>query len=176
MERTTQKQDDQLLQYLDGTLAEKDKIELEMLLANNANFEMRLAELRSIHTALSRNARLEQPSKLFTDKVMHNLDRLPVEITTSPRNGLLLLLGILVATGAMIFLLASGVFDNLNETISLDKLVLKNNLITNPLPSIPINGKWMVNGILLLTLGLAFVLLDRTILKPYFDRRSRMQF
>jgi hypothetical protein len=176
MERTTQKQDDQLLHYLDGTLATKDKTELETLMVKNTNLEMRLTELRSIHFLLGSKARLEQPSKLFTDKVMLHLDRLPLESTMSPRNGLLLLFGILVATGALVFLLASGVFDNLNETISLEKLPLKNDFITNPLTTIPFNGKWLVNSILLLTLGLAFVLLDRTILKPYFDKRSRMQF
>ena len=176
MERITQKQDDQLLQYLDGTLATKDKTELETQLAKNANLELRLAELRNIHSMLGSKARLEQPSKLFTDKVMLHLDRLPRESTISPRNGLLLLFGILVAAGAMVFLLTSGVFDNLNDTISFEKLPLKNDFIKNSLPNIPFNGKWMVNSILLLTMGLAFVLLDRTILKPYFDKRSRMQF
>ncbi len=176
MERTTQKQDDQLLQYLDGTLTGKEKAELENLLANNANLEIRLVELRNVHVVLSTKAKLEQPSKLFTDKVMHNLDRQPVRSALSPRNGLLLLCGIIVAAGAMALLLSVGVFDNLNDTISLDKLPIKNDYIKNPLPSIPFNGKWMVNGILILTLGLAFVLLDRTILKPYFERRSRIQF
>ena len=176
MERTTQKQDDQLLHYLDGTLTAKDKSELENLLIKNPFLEMRLEELRKVHSVLSNKARLEQPSKLFTDKVMHNLDRLPVRSTLSSKNGLLLLLGILVAAGVTAFFLSLGMFDNLNDTISLEKLPLKNEFIKNPLPTIPFNGKWMVNGILILTLGLAFVLLDRTILKPYFERRSRMQF
>ena len=176
MERTTQKQDDQLLQYLDGTLTGKDKTELENLLLKNAYLEIRLEELRKVHEVLWGKAKLENPSKLFTDKVMHNLDRMPVRSTLSPKNGLLLLCGIIVAAGAMALLLSVGVFDNLNDSISLDKLPLKNDFIKNPLTSIPFNGKWMVNGILILTLGLAFVLLDRTILKPYFEKRSRMEF
>ncbi len=176
MERITQKQDDQLLHYLDGTLTVKDKAELENILANNSYLEIRLEELRQVHSVLAGKARLEQPSKLFSEQVMSNLDRLPVRSTLSPKNGLFLLCGILVAVGAMVLLLSSGAFDNMNDTISLDKLPLENTFIKNPVTTIPFNGKWMVNGILILTMGLAFVLLDRTILKPYFERRSRMQF
>ena len=176
MERITQKQDDQLLHYLDGILTGKEKSELETLLAKNPHLEIRLEELRKIHSLLGSKTRLEHPSKLFTDKVMHNLDRLPVRSTLSPRNGLFLLCGVLVAVGVMTLLLSLGVFDNMSDTISLEKLPLENKFIKNPLPAIPLNGKWMINGILVLTMGLAFVLLDRTVLKPYFDKRSRMQF
>ncbi len=176
MERITQKQDDQLLHYLDGTLTVKDKAELENLLANNSYLEIRLEELRQVHSVLAGKARLEQPSKLFSERVMNNLDRMPVRSTLSPKNGLFLLFGILVAVGVMTLSLSSGVFDNMNDTISLDKLPLENKFIKNPFPTIPFNGKWMINGILILTMGLAFVLLDRTILKPYFERRSQMQF
>ena len=176
MKRITQKQDDQLLHYLDGMLTIKDKAELENLLANNSYLEIRLEELRQVHTVLAGKARLEQPSKLFSERVMSNLDRMPDRSTLSPKNGLFLLCGILVAVGVMALFLSSGVFDNMNDTISLDKLPLENKFIKNPFPTIPFNGKWMVNGILILTMGLAFVLLDRTILKPYFEKRSRMQF
>ena len=113
MERTTQKQDDQLLQYLDGTFTGKDKAELENLLLNNTHLKIRLEELRKVHTVLSNKARLEQPSKLFTDKVMHNLDRLPVRSTLSSKNGLLLLLGILVAAGVTAFGSPAAVLPNM---------------------------------------------------------------
>jgi hypothetical protein len=176
MERITQKQDDQLLHYLDGTLTVNDKAELESLLAKNLHLQIRLEELRHVHAVLTSKASLEQPTKLFTERVMSNLDRMPVQSTLSPKNGLFLLCGILVAVGVMALFLSSGVFDNMNDTISLDKLPVENKFIKNPFPTIPFNGKWMVNGILILTMGLAFVLLDRTILKPYFERRSRMQF
>lgn len=176
MERTTQKQDDQLLQYLDGILPKKEKNELEELLKANTHLEIRLEELRKVHTILASKARLEQPSKLFTEKVMSNLEHLPIRSTLSPKNGLLLLCGILVAVGVLALLLSLGVFDNMNSLISLDKLPIKNEFIRNPLPTIPFNGKWLINGILILTLGLAFVLLDRTVLKPFFEKRSRMQF
>ncbi|MBK5279655.1 MAG: hypothetical protein JJE09_12410 [Bacteroidia bacterium] len=176
MERIKQKLDEQLLQYLDGILTQNERIELEELLARNTHLTNRLAELRSIHNALSTTSRLEQPSKVFTDKVMTNLDQLPARSALSPKNGLLLLFGILVAVGVMALLLSLGVFDNMNDTLSFDNFPIENKFIKNPLPTIQFNGKWMVNGILILTMGLAFVLLDRTILKPYFERRSRIQF
>jgi hypothetical protein len=176
MERITQKQDDQLLHYLDGILTGKEKSEFETLLSKNTPLKIRLEELRKVHSLLGGKGKLEQPSKLFTDNVMHNLDRIPVRSTASPKNGLLLLLGILVALGVMALLLSLGVFDNMSDTISLEKLPLENKFIKNPMPAIPFNGKWVINGILILTMGLSFILLDRTVLKPYFDKRSRMQF
>ncbi len=176
MERTTQKQDDQLLHYLDGKLTETEKSELEILLKKNNQLDTRLEELRLVHNVLNSKGRLEQPSKVFTERVMANLDHLPVTITMSPKKGLLLLCGILVAMSVLAILLSLGVFDNMSDTISLEKLPLKKEFIKNPLPAIPFNLKWVINGVLILTIGLAFVLLDRTILKPFFERRSKMQF
>jgi hypothetical protein len=49
-------------------------------------------------------------------------------------------------------------------------------VIKNPLPTVAVNGKWIINGIVVLALGLSFVLLDRTILRPLFNKRSRLQF
>lgn len=176
MERITQNQDDHLLHYLDGALNEKEKREVETLLLNNGNLKNRLEELRHIHSHLNTKTRLEQPSKLFTELVMNNLDRVPARSGLSPRNGLFLFFGVIVAVGIMSLLLSLGVFDDMKNTISLDKLPIENKYIKNPLPSVSFNGKWMINGILVFAMGLAFVLLDRTILKPYFEKRSRMQF
>ncbi len=176
MKRITQKQDDLLLQYLDGTLTGPNKNELDILLIQDSSLKSRLEELRVVHSLLASKARLEQPSKIFIDRVMDNLDQLPARSAMSPKNGLLLLCGVLVAVGIMTLLLSVGVFDNMNSPIALDKLPVKNDFIKNPLPTIPFNAKWLINGILIAAMGLAFVLLDRTILKPYFDRRSRMQF
>ncbi len=176
MERISQKQDDLLLQFLDGTLPAHDKGELENLLGKNLDLQIRLEELRLVHSVLAGKARLEQPFKLFTERVMSNLDQIPQRTTLSPKNGLLLLCGIFVAVGVMTLFLSSDIFDNLNNTISLNSLTRDTKFIKNPLPTISINGKWLLNGILILTMGIAFALLDRTILKPYFERRSRMQF
>ncbi len=175
MERISQKLDDQLLHYLDGILAGTDKSDLEELLRKDNQLRIRLEELRKVNQMLAGKARLEHPSKVFTERVMSNLDHLPERSTMSPKNGLLLLCGIMVAIGALTLLLTLGVFDNMNSAISLEKMVVKNDLIKNPLPSIPFNAKWLINGILISTLGLAFVLLDRTVLRPLFEKRSRMQ-
>jgi hypothetical protein len=39
-------------------------------------------------------------------------------------------------------------------------------------PAIPINGKLVVNIIILLNLGLAWLVLDRAVLRPLFRRRA----
>src|SRR6478609_5467354 len=114
MEKITQQQDDRLLDYLDGKLSGAEAAMLKNQLEQSAALNQRLEELRAVHTLLS-NSTLVEPSKNFTQFVMNNLDKVPVRTSTlSPRNGLILLCGILVATGITILLLATGSFDVLS--------------------------------------------------------------
>jgi hypothetical protein len=62
------------------------------------------------------------------------------------------------------------VFDNATTTIDLGEINLPSQY-ERALPSIPIDGKMMVNVIILLNLGLAWLVLDRVVLKPFFRRR-----
>ena len=70
-------------------------------------------------------------------------------------------------------LLSAGVFDSTN-TLELMDIVIQNKYIdiNKSLPSIPFNEKMVVNIIILLNLALAFVVLDRTVLKPWFEKRK----
>jgi hypothetical protein len=175
MERQGKDQSEELLNYLDGTLSDDRAKQLKTNLEHNAELRTRLEELRTVHIALGKN-KLEHPSSNFTHRVMSNLHRLPVTSTLSPKNGLLLLCGVLVAVGMLAFLLSGGVFDNMNETVDLTKIPVSKDVIKNPLPTININGKWIINGLMVVALALAFVLLDRTILRPLFNKRSKLQF
>ncbi|MFZ5971970.1 MAG: anti-sigma factor family protein [Bacteroidota bacterium] len=174
MERT-QKWDEELLNYLDGRLTDDQARQLKQRLEQTPALQLRLDELRQMHEALSHAQQLLHPSSNFTHRVMSNLHRVPVNSGLSPRNGLLLLCGVLVAAGMLAFLLSAGVFDNINPTIELSNLPVSQEVIKNPLPNISFSGKWIINGIVLLTLGLSFILLDRTVLRPYFNRRSHWQ-
>lgn len=77
MERFTEEQETRLLQYLDGQLSDQESGEIEQQLAQNHVLKTRFEDLRQVHVALREKARLENPSRKFTDLVMDNLDRLP---------------------------------------------------------------------------------------------------
>ena len=133
----------------------------------------RLDELRIIHLAL-RQTKVDQPSRNFTQLVMGKLDGY-VERSTFPiRNGIILLTGVLVAVGIVALLVSSGVFDQTQTIVDLNKINLPKEYIQEPLPTIPFNGKLLINIIIALNLGLAWIVLDRAILKPYFQRRMQM--
>jgi hypothetical protein len=48
-----------------------------------------------------------------------------------------------------------------------------NRYIRQSLPGIPVDGKWIVNIIIFLNIAVAFIVLDRTILHPLFQRRMQ---
>lgn len=172
MEKTIQPLDDTLLNYLDGSLKPEEKTDFEKLLSQSDALRIRLDELRVIHFAL-RQTKLDQPSKNFTQLVMGKLDGYTERSTFPIRNGIWLLAGVLVAVGIVSLLVSSGVFDQTQTMVDLNKINLPKQYIQEPLPSIPFNGKLLINIIIVLNLGLAWLVLDRAILKPYFQRRMQ---
>jgi hypothetical protein len=176
MEKITPPADDQLLNYLDGLLNEQQVKKLEEQIQSSLLWKARLEELRVIHNALSATGKIEIPSRNFTERVMNQLDPIPALSGFSSKNGILLLSWILIAVGIALMLLKAGTFDSLNGVILLNNLPFKKEWINSPLPSIPFNGKFVMNIILIVVTGLSFVLLDRTILRPLFGRRSGVQF
>ncbi len=172
MKNTPQPLDDTLLNYLDGSLKPEEKTDIEKLLQQSDTLRVRLDELRGIHFAL-RQIKLDQPSKNFTQLVMGKLDGYTERSTFPIRNGIWLLAGVLVAVGIVSLLVSSGVFDQTQTVVDLNKINLPKQYIQEPLPSIPFNGKLLINIIIVLNLGLAWLVLDRAILKPYFQRRMQ---
>lgn len=171
--KTPTYKDDQLLDYLDGTLSPSDKQNLDIELQSSPELTKRLEELRSVTLTL-KVEKLQHPSQNFTQRVMDHLHQYPVPKGLSIKNGIFLLAGVLLAAGICVVLLSAGVFDT-PGSIDLNGIV-QNDLIQQSLPSIPINGKLVVNIIILLNLAIAFLVLDRTILKPWFERRTRMHY
>lgn len=175
MEKITPAQDDQLLDYLDGKLDGAALQRLKQDLASSSQLQARLDELRAVHTVLS-TATLQTPSSNFVTKVMKNLHAQPVASSLSPRNGLLLLAGITVAAGMLVALISGGVFDQFNTMMTVNNPAPVQKYFQQSLPSVPINGKLVIDGIIGINLVLAFLILDRTVLRPFFQRRARMQF
>jgi hypothetical protein len=118
--------------------------------------------LRLVDEALGKN-KLESPSSNFTHRVMMNLHRMPAASSLSPKNGILLLCGTILALTILTTLLGGGMFDSVIRTIDLPQIKT----------TIPVNGEWIVDGLILLNIVLAFLLFDRTILRPLFNRRAQ---
>lgn len=174
MKKISQHLDDELLLYLDGELDSTAKEKLELALQQDEALKHRLTQLQTMESFLKSDT-LESPSKNFTQLVMNKLDQYPAQTSSfSMFNGILLLAGILLMTGIAAILVSSGVFDQASGALDLNTLEISQHYIQRTLPSIPIDGKLIVNVIIVLNLGLCWLILDRTILKPFFRRRIEM--
>ncbi|NOT77072.1 MAG: hypothetical protein HOP08_19280 [Cyclobacteriaceae bacterium] len=174
MEKITTIQDDKLLNYLDGKLNELEVIQLRKELEASAVLQARLEDLRLVHRTLAHTT-LDTPSMAFTNKVMLNLHSQSFPTYLSPKNGLLLLGGIIIAAGMLVVMITAGIFDQVNGPISLDKTLPVSQYFKQSLPTVSINGKLVVKIIVGLNLVLAFFILDRTVLKPFFQKRAGTQ-
>jgi len=173
MDKVTPESDDLLLHYIDGTLSQSEKQNLEKDLEQSEILRKRLDQLRSTHLLLRSN-RLEQPSKNFAQIVMTRLNNDPIRGTSFPmRNSILLLAGVLLVAIIASVLVPAGVFDSISTTIDLNQVELPKKYLERTLPSISIDGKLMVNVIILVNLVLGWLVLDRAILKPIFQRRAQ---
>ena len=172
MEKLTPRQEEDLLNYLDGKLAPGAAAELKKDLEGSPALAARLEEFRIAHSVLATN-KLEEPSSNFTHRVMANLHRYPQLIRTSPKNGIILIFGTMVCTIVLAFLISSGVFDGFSVPVSIDKIPATKTVFNGPLT---FSGKWVMNGLIVLNLIIGFILLDKTVLRPMFGRRSGMEF
>src|SRR5207302_8685606 len=103
--------DDELLNYLDGMGTEAEREFFRNKLNNNSIAKKRMEELQAVHQFFQKQKGIEQPSKNFTEKVMAGLHSKTSLAMLSPKNGLLLLLGLAIASGIAITLVSSGLFD-----------------------------------------------------------------
>jgi hypothetical protein len=170
MEKISQSDDDALLHYLDGTLNPIERERIERALQHNPVLRTRLEQFDMVTSGL-RESRLQTPSKNFTLSVMSKLDQYPSRQGISVRNGILLLIGVLITAVIASVLVSAGVFDNAVTNIDLNDVDISKKYINTPLPAVQYSGKLIVNIIIFLNLGLGWLVLDRVILKPFFQRR-----
>lgn len=174
MNKLSPQTEEQLLHLLDGTLGEKESIQLKIEMEKSDVLKKRYHELRTIQTFLLRKTQLEEPSRNFTQRVMEGLDNYAVNAASTHKNGLILLAGIIIASAVAILLLTNGVFDETSTSLVIDTTRVTNKWVQTPTLNIPLDIKTLVNGIIFLNLGIAFILLDRTVLKPLFQKRMMM--
>lgn len=171
MKQLTQRDLDELARYIDGELGIKERKELEHRLGTEQLLREKLATLLEAHE-LMKSATLLSPSKNFTQRVMDNLDQYSAPSFSFPiRNGLFLLVGVLIAGLLALYLAGSGAFDGPVTLSSPVNVGLSEKLFERQLPAVSFDGKILVNAIVLLNLVLGWIVLDRTILRPWFNKR-----
>jgi hypothetical protein len=102
---------------------------------------------------------------------MSKLDQYPAQQGISVRNGIFLLIGVLITAVIASVLVSAGVFDSAVTNIDLNQVNVPKKYLNAPLPSFQYSGKVIVNIIIFLNLGIGWIVLDRVILKPFFQRR-----
>jgi hypothetical protein len=163
--------DDQILNFLDGTTIGGEREKALKLIELNPDVRKRVEELKAVHLFLQNQNHIEQPSRTFTERVMAGLHTRPSFSFLSPRNGLLLLAGLMVASGLAIMLVNSGTFDQWHAFFNIGQIPLKYNVVKLP-ATIPFDLKLAVKIFVMINVAIGFVLLDRTILRPFFQRRA----
>lgn len=166
---------EQIWKYLDGELSGAELASFKHELEQSNALQQQLEDTRALHSALLHHARNDQstPSPDFTEKVMNRLHEMPALNSTSSYNhGLLLLGGILVAAFIGVLLVASGFFDSVQTTVPVTGLSLGDSVRALPISNISLNGKLIMKVLIGVNVLLAFLLLDRTVLRPYFGQRT----
>jgi anti-sigma factor RsiW len=171
MKRIPQSVEEKLLEYLDGHLSKEASAELEIMIQEDGDVKKRFEELSAADRVL-RATSLDQPSLHFTQKVMIRLREQPESSRPAIRKNIYLFLGIVIIILVATLLVSAGVFDG-TSSINLDNMVVENSYFKQPLPSIQFDGKTVVNVIIILNIIIAFIVLDRTILRPWFENRRQ---
>jgi hypothetical protein len=160
--------------YLEHDMSEEEKNIFSEAVNADKNLREMLEEEKLIQLHFTR-IKFTEPSTEFTNLVMGKIEHAQGEFSISIKRSLLLLTGVLVVTMLTAFLVSKGIFDS-PGTIKLPEV---NPVVNQYLPNMPeasrftINNKIVVNCIIILNLMIGFVLLDRTILRPYFQKRMR---
>ena len=169
MKKISQQNEEMLLNYIDGVLSPEELMRVEKIIHSDDAVKERLEELREADRFLSGTS-WQQPSHNFTQKVLERVNEQPQKSTVSIKKSIYLLTGIIVTIALATLLVTTGTFDG-TTSINLNDMV-QNKYLKQPLPTLSFDGKILVNVIIVLNIIIAFIVLDRTILKPWFERRS----
>lgn len=164
--------DKKLFDYLDGLMTVGEKRLFEENMQQSPALQKMVEEQRLLEGSL-KTLRLTEPSSAFTNNVMSRIKESPQSYTLSMRNGILLLIGVIVVSFLAVMLLQSGAFDGSTALDMNNEKGFVGKYINQPLPTVSISGKWIVNIIVLINMALGFIILDRAVLRPFFEKRMR---
>ena len=160
----------QMLELLDGNLQKDEGVRLMDKINADPSLQAKWKALQIVHHSLQQT-QWEHPGNFFTKQVMEGIDHFTPK-TSIHLNRIFLLLGIMVLVILGSWSVSSGIFD-FESTLSLNPLSPPSQKFIPQLPDIILKGKWIVNIIIVLNLILGWFILDRTILRPWFENRSR---
>lgn len=171
MRTITQRDRDELANYIDDNLSHEERTAFEQRLLNDAALREQYTSLTEAHQLLS-NPLLLSPSRNFTAAVMQHLDNYPGSAPSySIRNGIFLLVGVSLVGLLALYLAQAGIFDGPVTLSGLIDSSLAERVFNGSWKPVSFDGKVLVNAIVLLNICVAWMVLDRTILKPLFRRR-----
>lgn len=169
-------QDDQLTRvfdYLDGKMTNDELSRFENEVSQNEMLRKLIDELRTADSFARRHV-ADQPTRSLTQKVMSNLQTISASRSSlSVKNGLFLLAGICAVIAIAAILLSTGLFDTAVTTVDPNNIDLIRKYTSKPLPSIGVDIKLLVNIVVFLNLIIGLIVLDRSVLKPLFQRRMQ---
>lgn len=174
MKKISRENEIKLLEYIDGTLNADEAAALMRLVEEQPEMKVKLHELQTLNAYFAVDA-IAQPAKNFTQRVMSRLDQNPRLAGLPIWKNVMLLVGIVLTAGIATWLVSLGMFDG-TARIDLNSVILQKGPLNQSLPSLSFDGKMIVNAIIIFNLVIAFFLLDRTVLRPWFQRRSRLHF
>lgn len=170
--KTQQPEDYRLLDYLDGKLEGVNLQALRNDLEKSPELQQRLEVLRVIHRQLAAS-KLDSPSPKFVQSVMQKVAiQRPSSSGLSPRNGILLALGVMAAAVILAAMVNTGIFDQVTDLVDLKTPTGMNKYVPEFSAPVNISGKMIVNFCLGIALVFTFLILDRTVLRPFFQRRA----
>ncbi len=159
--------DEKIMDYLDGLLPAEERRQLERELLASPRLRERLEVFRMVAQTFSKQI-VQQPSKDFTESVLSDLHRKRVGAGFSPRNGFLLFVGVVVAVLVVSFFLGNGFYANQLDIATKEVAFPQ---LKQSIPAFNVNSNLIINGILIVATAISFVVLDRTVLKPLFQKR-----
>ena len=174
MKKISRETEIKLLEYLDGALEADEAAALMHLVEEQPELKTRLRELQGLSAYFTGHT-APQPSRNFTQQVMSRLDQYPGTAGLPIWKNVMLLAGIIITAGIATWLVSLGMFDG-TARIDLNSFIVQKDPIKQSIPSLSFDGKTIVNAIIIFNLVIAFFLLDRTVLRPWFQRRSRLHF
>lgn len=160
---------EQLLRYLDGLMTTSEAAVFEREIRDDHELKNKLQEMREMELLL-KSTRLPEPSDQFTTVVMRKIEAGPI-VWRRIMNSLVLLFGVTIVAAVTAYLLANGTLDNSQTTIAIDRMQQLDKILPKVSPEVNLDGKLMMNVVIFLNLAVALIVLDRTVLKPFFQSR-----
>jgi len=161
--------EDKIYAYMDGQLTGSEKEAFEHLLASDKTVKSRYDEIVLAERLLT-EAPLLEPSPGFTETVLERISNPPVRF--SIRNGLIIFSAIVFLMFLLAGFASAGIFEQ-TTMVDLNKLVPLEEMSDRNIPSVSIDVQWFIRILIVLNTAVAFIVLDRTVLKPFFQQRHQ---